>query len=153
MIVKTRCAAVMGLEATIVSIEVSITKGVMFHLTGLADTAVKESKDRIMAALTNNGFRLPPSDITINMAPADIRKEGSGYDLSLAVALLAAIGKITREDLDEWMLIGELGLDGRLQPIKGTLPIAIKARAKKMKGMSVPAQIINDAAVVNNLNV
>ena len=135
MIVKTRCAAVMGLEATIVSIEVSITKGVMFHLTGLADTAVKESKDRIMAALTNNGFRLPPSDITINMAPADIRKEGSGYDLSLAVALRAAIGKITREDLDEWMLIGELGLDGRLQPIKGTLPIAIKARAKKMKGM------------------
>ena len=153
MIVKTRCAAVMGLEATIVSIEVSITKGVMFHLTGLADTAVKESKDRIMAALTNNGFRLPPSDITINMAPADIRKEGSGYDLSLAVALLAAIGKITREDLDEWMLIGELGLDGRLQPIKGTLPIAIKARAKKMKGMIVPAQNINEAAVVNNLNV
>lgn len=143
----------MGLEATIVSIEVSITKGVMFHLTGLADTAVKESKDRIMAALTNNGFRLPPSDITINMAPADIRKEGSGYDLSLAVALLAAIGKITREDLDEWMLIGELGLDGRLQPIKGTLPIAIKARAKKMKGMIVPAQNINEAAVVNNLNV
>ena len=93
MLVKTFCAAVMGLEATTVTVEVSMTRGVMFHLTGLADTAVRESRDRIVAALQNTGHKFPVADITVNMAPADIRKEGSGYDLPLAIAILAANGR------------------------------------------------------------
>ena len=153
MIVKTFCAAVMGLEATTVTIEVSMSRGVMFHLTGLADTAVRESRDRIVAALQNNGYKFPVADITVNMAPADIRKEGSGYDLPLAIAILAANGKIESGRLEEYMMIGELGLDGRLLPVRGALPIAIKARAEKFKGLIVPRQNIREAAVVNNIDV
>lgn len=153
MIVKTFCAAVMGLEATTVTIEVSMSRGVMFHLTGLADTAVRESRDRIVAALQNNGYKFPVADITVNMAPADIRKEGSGYDLPLAIAILAASGKIESDRLGGYMMIGELGLDGRLLPVRGALPIAIKARAEKFKGLIVPRQNIREAAVVNNIDV
>lgn len=153
MLVKTYCAAVTGLEATTVTIEVSITRGIMFHLTGLADTAVRESRDRIWAALANNGFKMPAADITVNMAPADIRKEGSGYDLPLAIALLAANGKVNADGPDRFMMIGELGLDGRLLPVRGALPIAIKARAEKFKGLIVPVQNIREAAVVNNIDV
>lgn len=153
MLVKTYCAAVNGLEATIVTIEVSITRGTFYHLTGLADEAVRESHDRIVAALLNNGYKFPVADITVNMAPADIRKEGSGYDLPLAIGILAANGNIKSETLNEYMLIGELGLDGRLQPVRGALPIAIKARAKHYKGLIVPKQNIKEAAVVNDINV
>ncbi|MBR2882570.1 MAG: YifB family Mg chelatase-like AAA ATPase, partial [Prevotella sp.] len=153
MLVKTFCAAVNGLEATTVTVEVSLTRGVMFHLTGLADTAVRESHDRIVAALQNNGFKFPVADITVNMAPADLRKEGSAYDLPLAIGLLAANGKVDCSMLHEYMLIGELGLDGRLQPVRGALPIAIKARAEKFKGLIVPKQNIREAAVVNNIDV
>ena len=153
MLVKTYCAAVNGLEATTVTIEVSITRGTFYHLTGLADEAVRESHDRIAAALLNNGFKFPVADITVNMAPADIRKEGSGYDLPLAIGILAANGNIKSEHLDEYMIIGELGLDGRLQPVRGALPIAIKARAEHYKGLIVPKQNIHEAAVVNNINV
>ena len=153
MLVKTFCAAVMGLEATTVTVEVSMTRGVMFHLTGLADTAVRESRDRIVAALQNTGHKFPVADITVNMAPADIRKEGSGYDLPLAIAILAANGKIESDSLGEYMLIGELGLDGRLLPVRGALPIAIKARAEQFKGLIVPRQNIREAAVVNNIDV
>ena len=128
-----------------------MSRGVQFHLTGLADTAVKESYDRIKAALTNNGFKMPTMDITVNLAPADIKKEGSGYDLPLAIGILAANGKITDEMLEKYMLVGELGLDGRLQPIRGALPIAIRARAEKFKGLIVPQQNIREAAVVNQL--
>ena len=153
MLVKTVTAAVNGLEVTTVTVEVSMSHGVQFHLTGLADTAVKESQDRIKAALLNNGFRMPIMDITVNMAPADIRKEGSGYDLPLAIAILAADEKVSSEKLTSFMLVGELGLDGRLQPVRGALPIAIKARAEKFQGLIVPRQNVHEAAVVNNLEV
>jgi magnesium chelatase family protein len=153
MLVKTYSAAVMGLEATTVTVEVSMSRGVMFHLTGLADTAVRESHDRIVAAMQNNGFKFPVADITINMAPADIKKEGSHYDLPLAVGVLAASNKIECEHLAEYMLIGELGLDGQLQPVRGALPIAIKARAEQFKGLIVPKQNAREAAVVNQLDV
>ncbi len=153
MLVKTYCAAVNGLEVTTVTVEVSITKGVMFHLTGLPDTAVKESRDRIVAALKNNEIKLPVTDTTINMAPADLRKEGSGYDLPIAIGILAALGKVKTDRLSEYMLMGELGLDGKIQPIKGALPIAIKARKEEFKGLIVPKQNICEAAVVNRLSV
>ena len=153
MLVKTYCAAVNGLEVTTVTVEVSVTKGVMFHLSGLADTAVRESRDRIAAALKNNGIKLPVADTTINMAPADLRKEGSGYDLPIAIGILAATGKVKTDHLQEYMLMGELGLDGRIQPIRGALPIAIRARKEEFKGLIVPKQNIHEAAVVNKLKV
>lgn len=153
MLVKTFCAAVNGLEVTTVTVEVSLSKGVMFHLTGLADTAVKESHDRIVAAIQNNGIKFPVADITVNMAPADLRKEGSGYDLPLAVGILAATEKVQQERLSEYMLVGELGLDGKIQPIRGALPIAIRARKEKFKGLIVPKQNAREAAIVNNLDV
>ena len=153
MLVKTFCAAVNGLEVTTVTVEVSMSRGVQFHLTGLADTAVKESHDRIKAALINNGFKMPTMDITVNLSPADIKKEGSSYDLPLAIAILAANGKVQSEQLDKYMLVGELGLDGHLQPVRGALPIAIRARQEKFKGLIVPQQNIREAAVVNQLEV
>ena len=153
MLVKTYSAAVNGLEVTTVTVEISLTRGVMFHLSGLADAAVKESHDRIVAALQNNGYKFPIADITVNMAPADLRKEGSGYDLPLAIGILAAMEKINHDVLDKYMLVGELGLDGKLQPIRGALPIAIRARKEKYKGLIVPKQNIREAAVVNNLDV
>ena len=142
MLVKTFCAAVNGLDVNTVTCEVSMSRGVQFHLTGLADTAVKESYDRIKAALINNGFKMPTMDITINLSPADIKKEGSGYDLPLAIGILAANGKVEDGNLDKYMLVGELGLDGHLQP-----------RKEKFKGLIVPQQNIREAAVVNNLEV
>lgn len=153
MLVKTYCAAVNGLEVTTVTVEVSMTKGVMFHLTGLADAAVRESRDRIVAALKNNGIKVPVADITINLAPAGLRKEGSGYDLPIAIGLLAAMGKVRPEHLSEYMLIGELGLDGKIQPVRGALPIAIRARKEEFKGLLVPKDNIREAAVVNRLSV
>ena len=153
MLVKTYCAAVNGLEVTTVTAEVSMSRGIQFHLTGLADTAVKESYDRIKAALVNNGFKMPSMDITINLSPADIKKEGSGYDLPLAIGILSANGKVESGNLDKYMMLGELGLDGRLQPVRGALPIAIRARAEKFKGLIVPKQNIREAAVVNQLEV
>ena len=143
----------MGLEAVHVTIEVNISRGTLLHMSGLVDTAVRESIDRIKAALSNNGFRFPVADITINMAPADIKKEGSAYDLPLAIAVLAANAKVSTEMLNDYMLVGELGLDGRLLPVRGALPMAITARAMKFKGMIVPTQNVREAAVVNNLQV
>ena len=153
MLVKTYSAAVMGLEAQTVTIEVNISRGTMFHLTGMADVAVRESIDRIKAALQNTGFKFPTAEITANMAPADIKKEGSGYDLPLAVGILAANGKVDSTRLASVMLVGELGLDGRLQPVRGALPIAIRARAEHYQGLIVPQQNIREAAVVNNINI
>ena len=150
---KTFCAAVNGLDVTTVTVEVSITKGVNFHLSGLADTAVKESRDRIKSALNNNGIKLPVTDTTINMAPADLPKEGSGYDLPIAIGILAALGKVKPDHLSEYMLVGELSLDGKIQPVRGALPIAIKARKEEFKGLIVPKRNIREAAVVNKLDV
>lgn len=153
MLVKTYCAAVNGLNVTTITIEVSLLKGVMYHFTGLGDEAVREGRDRIAAALQNNGYKFPVADITVNMAPADLRKEGSCFDLPLAIAILAANGDIVSDVLNQYMLVGELSLDGTLQPIKGALPIAIRARAEKFKGLIVPKANIREAAVVNNLDV
>lgn len=153
MLVKTYCAAVNGLEVTTITIEVSMNPGVMYHLTGLGDKAVMEGRDRIAAAMQYCGYKFPKADITVNMAPADLKKEGSGFDLPLAIALLAAHGNIESDKLANYMLVGELGLDGKLQPIKGALPIAIKARTEKFKGLIVPKDNVKEAAVVNNLDV
>jgi len=153
MLAKTYSAAVMGLEATTITIEVNLTRGVMFHLSGLADTAVKESYDRIYAALPNVGFKTPTANMTINLSPADMKKEGSGFDLPMAIGILAADGKIDAGHLHEYMLIGELGLDGKLKPVRAVLPIAIRARKEKFKGLIVPKDNIREAAVVNNLDV
>ena len=130
-----------------------MTRGVMFHLSGLADTAVKESYDRIRAALGNIGFKPPTAEITINLSPADIRKEGSGYDLPLAIGILAAHGKVADGMLSQFMLIGELGLDGKLKPVAGALPVAIRARKQQFKGLIVPKENAREAAVVNQLDV
>lgn len=153
MLVKTFCAEVTGLEATTITIEVNMTNGIQFHLSGLADTAVKESYDRIRAAITNNGYKTPSADLTINLSPADIRKEGSGYDLPLAIGILAANGKIAHDKLDKYMMIGELGLDGALKPVSGALSVAIRARKEQFKGLIVPQDNVREAAVVNNLDV
>ncbi len=153
MLVKTYCAAVNGLEVTTVTIEVSITNGVMYHFTGLGDAAVREGRDRINAAMQYNGFRFPKGDITVNMAPANLRKEGSAFDLPLAIGLLAASNSMEAENISNYMIVGELGLDGRLQPVKGALPIAIRARAEKFKGLILPKENVREAAVVNNLEV
>ena len=122
-------------------------------MTGLPDTAVKESYDRIRAAIVNIGFRNPTADITINLSPADIKKEGSGYDLPVAIGILAADNKVATNVLHQYMLVGELGLDGKLMPIRGALPIAIRARKEQFKGLIVPKQNIREAAVVNQLDV
>ena len=143
----------MGLEATTITIEVNMTRGVQFHLSGLADTAVKESYDRIRAAIANNGFKPPTADLTINLSPADIRKEGSGYDLPLAIGILAAHGKVSESMLGDYMMIGELGLDGKLKPVSGVLSVAIRARKEKFKGLIVPQDNVREAAVVNQLEV
>jgi magnesium chelatase family protein len=153
MLVKTYCAAVNGLEVTTVTIEVSLVKGIMYRLTGLGDEAVKEGRDRIAAAMQNNGYRFPHADITVNMAPADLRKEGSSFDLPLAIAILAANADIETQQLDKYMIVGELSLDGHLQPVKGALPIAIRARKEHFKGLIVPSQNVREAAVVNDLDV
>lgn len=153
MFVKTFCAAVNGLEVTTVTVEVSITRGVLYHLTGLGDAAVKESHDRIAAALLNNGYKFPVADITANLSPAGLKKEGSGFDLPLAIAILAVDGKMQADRLADYMLVGELGLDGQLRPVKGALPIAIKARAEHFKGLIVPKANEHEAAVVDKLDV
>ena len=153
MLVKTFCAEVMGLEATTITIEVNLTRGVMFHLSGLADTAVKESYDRIRAAIANIGFKPPTADLTINLSPADIRQEGSGYDLPLAIGILAAHGKISDTMLGDYIMIGELGLDGKLKPVSGILSVALRAQKDHFKGLIVSQANAREAAVVNDLKV
>jgi magnesium chelatase family protein len=153
MLVKLFGAAVQGIDATIITIEVNSSRGCMFYLVGLPDSAVKESHQRIISALQVSGYKMPTSNIVINMAPADIRKEGSAYDLPLAVGMLAASETISDEKLSRFLIMGELSLDGSIQPMKGALPIAIKAREESFEGLIVPAQNAREAAVVNNLNV
>ena len=153
MLIKVFGAAVQGINATLITIEVNSSRGCMFYLVGLPDSAVKESHQRIISALQVTGYKMPTSNIVINMAPADIRKEGSAYDLPLAIGILAANETISSEKLPHYLLMGELSLDGSIQPIKGALPIAIKAREEKVDGLIVPLQNAREAAVVNNLNV
>lgn len=153
MLVKTYSASVQGLQATAVTIEVNSTQGMRFVLVGLPDNAVKESQERIKAAIENSGYPFPFKQITINLAPADIRKEGSGFDLPMAIGILASDGKVDTHMLKRYMMVGELSLDGSLQPIKGALPISIKAREMGFEGLFVPEENVREAAVVNNLNV
>ena len=153
MLVKTYGSAVSGIHATTITIEVDVAQGIKFFLVGLPDNAVKESEQRIRAALKNNGYRIPGKKITINMAPADIRKEGSAYDLPLAIGILAASQQIKSEKVSDYLIMGELSLDGSLQPIKGALPIAVKAREAGFKGIILPKQNTREAAIVNNLEV
>lgn len=153
MLVKSFAAALQGISATVVTIEVNCTKGIQFFLVGLPDVAVRESHERIVSAVQVSGFQFPRNRIVVNMAPADIRKEGSAYDLPLAVAILAGAGKVDASRLDQYMMMGELSLDGGLQPIKGALPIAIKAREEGFKGLILPRQNAREAAVVDRLEV
>ena len=142
-----------GLQATAVTIEVNATRGVRFVLVGLPDNAVKESHERILAAIENSGFTFPTRQITINLSPADIRKEGSGYDLPMAIGILATEDKVNTSQLGKYMMVGELSLDGSLVPIRGALPVAIKAREMGFEGLFVPEGNIREAAVVNKLKV
>lgn len=153
MLVKTFGSAVYGINATTVTVETNINPGVNFLLVGLPDSAVKESQQRIDAALKNNGYKIPGKSIVINMAPADIRKEGSSYDLTIATGILAASGQISAEKVGDYIIMGELSLDGGLQPIKGVLPIAIKALEEKFKGIILPKQNVKEAAIVSGLEV
>ncbi|MEL1241062.1 YifB family Mg chelatase-like AAA ATPase [Flavobacterium flavipallidum] len=153
MLIKVFGSAVFGVEATTITVEVNIDKGVGYHLVGLPDNAIKESSYRIAAALKNNGYILPGKKITINMAPADLRKEGSAYDLTLALGILVASGQIKGDAIDKYIIMGELSLDGSLQPIKGALPIAIKAKEEGFKGFFLPKHNVKEAAIVKDLDV
>ena len=153
MLKKVFGSAVFGVEATAITVEVNVDAGVGYHLVGLPDNAIKESNFRIAAALQNNGYKIPGKKIIINMSPADLRKEGSSYDLTLAVGILAATDQIQAENLEDYLIMGELSLDGNLQPIKGALPIAIKAKEEGYKGFILPIQNAKEAAIVSDLEV
>ncbi len=153
MLVKTYGSAVYGVNAITITIEVNVSIGVNFYLVGLADSAVKESQQRIESALRQSGYKLPGKKIVINMAPADIRKEGSAYDLTLAIGILAASEQIRHQEIENYVIMGELSLDGSLRPIKGALPIAIQARKEGFRGFILPVENAQEAAVVDNLDV
>jgi len=153
MLVKVYGSAVFGVEATTITVEANVANGIGYHLVGLPDNAIKESSFRISAALQNNSFNFPGKKITVNMAPADLRKEGSAYDLTLAIGILAASKQIKAENISDYIIMGELSLDGSLQPIKGALPIAIKAKAEGFKGFILPQQNVKEAAIVSGINV
>lgn len=140
MLKKVFGSAVFGVEATTITVEVNVDSGIGYHLVGLPDNAIKESNYRIAAALQNNGYKIPGKKITINMAPADLRKEGSAYDLTLAIGILASSKQIEAPELERYIIMGELSLDGSLQPIKGALPKAVKARTQGYKGFILPSQ-------------
>lgn len=153
MLVKTYGSAIQGVNAIIVTVEVNIAPGIQFFLVGLPDAVVKESHQRIESALRNNGFKIPGKKIVINMAPADIKKEGSAYDLTIAIGILAANEQVPADIVGDFIIMGELGLDGTLHPIRGSLPIAIEARKKGFKGFILPKQNAKEAAIVNDLAV
>lgn len=153
MLVKTFAAALQGISATIITIEVNCSKGIQFFLVGLPDVAVRESHERIISALQVFNYKIPRSRIIINMAPANIRKEGSAYDLPLAIGILAGTEQIKADRLNDYLMMGELSLDGTLNPIKGVLPIAIKAKEDGFKGFILPQQNAKEAAVVDNIEV
>jgi magnesium chelatase family protein len=153
MLVKTFGCAIQGISASIVTIEVNVDQGIQFAMVGLPDNAVRESHHRIEAALINIGYKIPHKKITINMAPADIRKEGSAYDLPIAIGILAASEQLICDSLESYIIMGELSLDGGLQPIKGALPIAIEAKEKGVRGFILPRENAREAAIVTDLPV
>ena len=153
MLVKVLAAAIQGINATLVTIEVNALRGIKFYLVGLPDNAVKESQQRINSAFHHNGLRFPSKQIIVNMAPADIKKEGSAYDLPIAIGILAADEAVSTAKLDRYLIMGELGLDGKILPIKGALPITIKAKELGYEGIILPAGNAAEAAVVNGITV
>lgn len=153
MLVKVSGSAVYGINATTITIEVSVAQGIKFFLVGLPDNAVKESQQRIESALNQSGFRMPGKKIVVNMAPADIRKEGSAYDLPIAIGILAASGQIAETLIPDYLFMGELSLDGSLLPLRGVLPIAIQARNEGFRGLILPSENIQEASIVSGLEV
>ena len=153
MLVKTFGSAVQGVNAFTITIEVNVTPGTKYYVVGLPDNAIKESEQRIQSALKHHGYRMPRQNVVINMAPADVRKEGSAYDLPIAIGILSGSEQLPMEELDKYVIMGELALDGEVRPIKGVLPIAIQARKEGFKGLILPVDNTQEAAIVNNLDV
>src|SRR5205809_2256366 len=158
MLFKTQSAAVYGIDANIIEVEVDVgtrqtDNKENFHTVGLPDAAVRESKERVRAALKNCGYDVPNSHITINLAPADIKKEGSGFDLPMAMGIVGAYGGLVKKELQDFVMVGELSLDGGVRGVRGALPIAIAARAKKIPNLIVPEVNALEAAVVSGVNV
>lgn len=153
MLIKTFASAVHGIDATTITIETELSLGIKFYMVGLADKAVQESQQRMESAIRYNGYKWPKHKVVINMAPADIRKEGSAYDLALTIGILAASGNIKSEKVAKYIMMGELSLDGNLQPVKGALPIAIKARQENFEGFILPKENAREAAVVDTLKI
>ena len=153
MLAKVYGSAVYGVDASVITIEVNVSQGIKFYMVGLPDNAVKESQQRVEAAIKTLRYRMPREKVVINLAPADVKKEGSAYDLPIALGILSASGQIFSDTLDQYMLMGELALDGTLRPIKGVLPIAIEARKQGFKGFVLPKSNASEAAIVNNLDV
>ena len=153
MLVKVYGAAVYGIDALAVTIEVVVENGISFCIVGLPDTAVKESHQRVQSAMKQSALDFPRRKVVVNMSPADVKKEGAAYDLPIAIGILAADEKLKNDELSKYMIMGELSLDGSVLPIKGVLPMAIKAREMGFKGMIVPSANVTEAAVVNNLEV
>lgn len=153
MLVKTYCSAVFGINATSITVEVNVTGGLHYFIVGLPDNAVKESLQRIESAILSNGYSMPRQKIIINLAPADIRKEGSSYDLAIAIGILAASHQIPTVSLNKYVILGELSLDGKVQPIKGVLPIALQAKKDGFKGIILPTENAEEAAIVSGIEV
>ena len=157
MLFKALSAAVYGIDANIIDVEVDFSGRKAdqdhFHTVGLPDAAVRESRDRVRAAIKNSGFDIPPTDITINLAPADLKKEGSGFDLPMAIGILGAYGALQLRDLSQFLLVGELGLDGGLRAVPGMLPVAVAARERGIQNLVVPKANAREAAVVEGVNV
>ncbi|MFA7473443.1 MAG: magnesium chelatase domain-containing protein, partial [Spirosomataceae bacterium] len=154
MLSKTYGSAVYGVEARIITLEVTVAQGLGFYMVGLADSAVKESQQRVEASLKFAGYRMPRQKIVVNLVPADLRKEGTSYDLSIALCVLESSEQIKPiRQLQDYIIMGELSLDGVLRPIKGVLPIAIEARKNGFKGFILPAENAHEAAIVNELDV
>jgi magnesium chelatase family protein len=153
VVAKTFGSAVHGVDAKTITVEVNVTQGQHLYISGMPDTAVKESEHRVESAMKTAGFFMPRNKVVVNLAPADIRKEGSSYDLPIALTILQASGQIAALDLESYVIMGELALDGTLRPIKGVLPIAIQARKENFKGFILPKSNTREAAIVNNLDV
>ena len=153
MFVRSYCSAILGISAIPVAVEVNITSGIGLYLVGLPDNAVRESQERIRAAFENSSYKMSGRKVVVNLSPADIRKEGSAYDLAIAVAMLAATEQIDADALGRYIIMGELSLDGSVLPVKGVLPIAVEALHQGFEGIIVPQENTSEAAVVKGLKV